>query len=70
MVIESWERDEQKHLVVTTGQGRERVRYVFKPARIDDKALTIHLINDRSQLEVGQSDQLGTGPRAAPRNLR
>lgn len=62
MVIESWERDEHDHLVVTTVQGREHIRYVFKPAQIDDKTLTIHRINDRSVLEVGESDHLGTGP--------
>lgn len=63
MVIEGWERDGDQRLVVTTGQGRERVRYVFKPAQIDDKTLTIHRIDDRSVLEVGESDRLGTGPR-------
>lgn len=63
MIIETWERDENKHLVVTTAQGRELVRYVFKPAQIDEKTLTIHRINDRAVLDIGQSDQLGTGPR-------
>lgn len=62
MVIESWERDDNKHLVVTTRQGHERYRYVFKPAQIDEKKLGIHLIDDRSVLVVGESDQLGTGP--------
>lgn len=66
MVIEFWERDESHHLVVTTGQGRERVRYVFKPTQIGEKTLTIHRINDRSVLEVGESDQLGTGPQRSP----
>lgn len=66
MIIEFWERDENHHLVVTTAQGRERIRYVFKPTQIDDKSLAIHRINDRSVLEVSESDQLGTGPQRSP----
>ncbi len=56
------ERNDLEQLVVTTRQGSQRVRYVFKPARPGDAELMIHKINDRSVLEIEESDQLGTGP--------
>jgi hypothetical protein len=63
VVIDTWERDDLDHLVVTTRQGSARVRYVLKPERPGDQRLNLHKIDDRSVLEVGTSDQLGTGPR-------
>ncbi len=56
------ERNDLDQLVVTTSQGSQRVRYVLKPTNPGDLALNIHRINDRSTLEVSESDQLGTGP--------
>ncbi len=56
------ERDDLDHLVVTTRQGSERVRYVIMPSRPGEKDLVLHRINDRSTIEVEDSDQLGTGP--------
>lgn len=56
------ERDDVSHLVVTTRQGSQRVRYVLKPSNPGEMALNVHRINDRSVLEVSESDQLGTGP--------
>lgn len=56
------ERDDLDHLVVTTRQGSERVRYVIKPSRPGEPNLVLHRINDRSSFEVQESDQLGTGP--------
>lgn len=60
------ERNDLDQLVVTTRQGSQRVRYVFKPTNPGDLALSIHRINDRSMLEVSESDQLGTGPQPGP----
>jgi hypothetical protein len=56
------ERTDLEHLVVTTRQGSNRIRYVIKPARPGDAALMLHRINDRAMIEVSESDQLGTGP--------
>lgn len=56
------ERNDLEHLVVTTRQGSQRVRYVLKPARLGEATLMLHKINDRSVIEVSESDQLGTGP--------
>lgn len=56
------ERNDLEHLVVTTRQGSQRVRYELKPARPGEAALMLHKINDRSMLEVSESEQLGTGP--------
>jgi hypothetical protein len=56
------ERNDLDHLVVTTRQGSQRVRYELKPARPGEAALMVHKINDRSVVEVSESDQLGTGP--------
>jgi hypothetical protein len=56
------ERNDLDHLVVTTRQGSQRVRYVLQPARPGEAALMVHKINDRSMVEVSESDQLGTGP--------
>ena len=58
------ERNDLEQLVVTTQQGSQYVRYVLKPARPGDANLMIHKINDRSVLEVEESDQRGTGPQA------
>jgi hypothetical protein len=60
--IMEMERDDFDHLVVTTRQGSQRVRYVFKPSRPGEADLVLHRINDRSSFEVQESDQLGTGP--------
>ncbi len=56
------ERNDLDQLVVTTRQGSHRVRYVLKPTNPGELALNVHRINDRSVLEVSESDQLGTGP--------
>lgn len=56
------ERNDLEQLVVTTRQGSQRVRYVLKPSNPGDLALNVHRINDRSTLEVSESNQLGTGP--------
>lgn len=56
------ERNDLDHLVVTTRQGSHLVRYVLMPSNPGDLALNIHRINDRSVLEVSESEQLGTGP--------
>jgi hypothetical protein len=64
--IMSMERDDFDHLVVTTRQGSERVRYIMKPQRPGETELFLHRINDRSVLEVEESDQLGTGPQPGP----
>ncbi|MBA3698815.1 MAG: hypothetical protein H0W78_08170 [Planctomycetes bacterium] len=58
------ERNDLEHLVVTTRQGSQRVRYVLKPSNPGEMALNVHRINDRSLLEISESDQLGTGPQA------
>jgi len=58
------ERNDLEHLVVTTRQGSQRVRYELMPARPGIATLMIHRINDRSVVEVSESDQLGTGPQA------
>ena len=63
--IMALERDDFDHLVVTTRQGSQRVRYVIKPTRPGEAVLVLHRINDRSTLEVQESDQLGTGPQPA-----
>jgi hypothetical protein len=60
------ERNDLDHLVVTTRQGSQRVRYVFKPTNPGDMVLAIHRIDDRSVLQVSESDQLGTGPQPGP----
>lgn len=60
--IMEMERDDLDHLVVTTRQGSERVRYVMKPTRPGEPDLVLHRINDRSSFDVQESDQLGTGP--------
>jgi hypothetical protein len=60
------ERNDLDQLVVTTRQGSERVRYVFKPSNPGEMTLSIHRINDRSTVEVSESGQLGTGPETAP----
>lgn len=62
MEIVDLERNDLDQLVVTTRQGSQRVRYVLKPSNPGDLALNVHRINDRSTLEVSESDQLGTGP--------
>lgn len=59
------ERNDLEQLVVTTSQGSQRVRYVLKPSNPGEMALNVHRINDRSMLEVSESDQLGTGPQPA-----
>ncbi|HEX3132340.1 MAG TPA: hypothetical protein VHX44_02025 [Planctomycetota bacterium] len=60
------ERNDLEHLVVTTRQGSQRVRYELKPARPGEAALMVHKINDRSVVEISESDQLGTGPQVGP----
>lgn len=60
------ERNDLDQLVVTTRQGSQRVRYVLKPTNPGEMTLAIHRINDRSVLEVSESDQLGTGPQPGP----
>lgn len=62
MEIIELERNDLDQLVVTTRQGSQRVRYVLKPSNPGEMALNVHRINDRSMLEVSESDQLGTGP--------
>lgn len=62
MEIVDLERNDLDQLVVTTRQGSQRVRYVLKPSNPGEMALNVHRINDRSMLEVSESDQLGTGP--------
>lgn len=59
------ERNDLDQLVVTTRQGSQRVRYVLKPSNPGEMALNVHRINDRSVLEISESDQLGTGPQPA-----
>ncbi len=60
VIIDSYERDEFDHLIVTTLQGSEKVRYIIKPVQPGNPRLNIHRINDRSQLEISESDQVGT----------
>lgn len=62
MEIVELERNDLDQLVVTTRQGSLRVRYVLKPSNPGEMALNVHRINDRSMLEISESDQLGTGP--------
>lgn len=62
--IEFWERDDLGNLIVTTRQGSLRVRYILMPDEIGDHHLNVHKIDDTSRLEVGTSNQLGTGPRS------
>jgi hypothetical protein len=62
--IDSWERDDLGHLIVTTRQGPVRVRYILMPDAVGEHRLNVHRIDDTSRIEVGASDQLGTGPRS------
>jgi hypothetical protein len=60
VIIDHYERDEFEHLIVTTKQGGEKVRYIIKPIQPGNPQLNIHRINDRSQLDISESDQRGT----------
>ena len=60
VIIDSYDRDEFDHLIVNTLQGSEKVRYIIKPVQPGSPRLNIHRINDRSQLEISESDQVGT----------
>jgi hypothetical protein len=60
VMVDSYERDEFDHLIVTTIQGSVRVRYIIKPIQPGNPRLNIHKIDDRSLLEVSESDQSGT----------
>lgn len=64
--IMATDRDDLDHLVVTTRQGSQRVRYIIKPSNPGERTLNLHKINDRSMLEISESDQLGTGPQPGP----
>ena len=60
VIIDQYERDEFEHLIITTIQGSVRVRYIIKPIQPGNPRLNIHKINDRSNLDISESDQLGT----------
>jgi hypothetical protein len=62
VIIESWQRDDDGYVVVTTTQGSATSRYVFKPDRPGERALNIHHIEDVSRLDSPDPGQRGTGP--------
>ena len=60
VIVDHFERDDLEQLIITTIQGSARVRYIIKPIQPGSQQLNIHKINDRSQLEISESEQRGT----------
>lgn len=62
VIIESWSRNADSFVEVTTSQGNMKERYVFKPDRPGERALNVHHIDDTSRLETKVPDTAGNGP--------
>ncbi len=62
VVVDTWQRDDDGYLVVTTKQGAATSRYIFKPERPGERRLTIHHIEDVSRLDTAGASPYGTGP--------
>jgi hypothetical protein len=67
IIISDRRRGDDGYLVVTTHQGKTRVRYLLAPDGPALKQLKVRRMVEEFELRVSEPDRLGTGP--APRGL-